>query len=100
MTSLDSMSPSNPGLLALAEMPVAPGVKAHSIIAVEGDGDPHTGNDGVVEYTSAHQDGVESEFIVRSPHSCQANPLTIEEVRRILLIHFAAPTASLKAERE
>ena len=26
-----------------------------------------------------------SEFIVRSGHSCQENPLTIEEVRRILL---------------
>jgi len=30
-------------------------------------------------------DYAESEFIVRSGHSCQGNPLTIEEVRRILL---------------
>jgi hypothetical protein len=30
-------------------------------------------------------DYAESEFIVRSFHSCQGNPLTIEEVRRILL---------------
>jgi len=41
--------------------------------------------DGVVQYTSAHVDYAESEFIVRSGHSCQCNPLTIEEVRRILL---------------
>ncbi len=88
-TSVDSMSPENPMLKVLAEMPVAPGVKAHSIIAVEGDGDPLTGDDGVVEYTSAHQEGVESEFIVRSGHSCQGHPLTIEEVRRILLRHLA-----------
>ena len=87
-TSLDSMSPSNPVMLALAEIPVAPGVKAHSIIAVKGEGDPTKGNDGVVEYTSAHLEGVESEFIVRSEHSCQGNPHTIEEVRRILLEHL------------
>jgi len=43
------------------------------------------GADGVVQYTSAHVDYAESEFIVRSGHSCQGNPLTIEEVRRILL---------------
>jgi pimeloyl-ACP methyl ester carboxylesterase len=89
-TSVDSMSSDNPVLMALAELPVVPGVKANSIIAVEGDGDYHTGNDGVVEYTSAHLEGVESEFIVRSGHSCQDNPLTIEEVRRILLKHLAA----------
>ena len=46
---------------------------------------PPNGADGVVKYTSAHVDYAESEFIVRSDHSCQGNPLTIEEVRRILL---------------
>jgi hypothetical protein len=35
-----------------------------------------------VKYTGAHVDYAESEFIVRSGHSCQGNPLTIEEVRR------------------
>ena len=60
----------------------------HSIIAVEGDGDPTLGDDGVVGYTSAHLDGMESEFIVRSGHSCQGHPFTIEEVRRILLEHL------------
>jgi pimeloyl-ACP methyl ester carboxylesterase len=89
-TSVDSMSSVNPVLMALAELPIVPGVTAHSIIAIEGDGDYHAGNDGVVEYTSAHLDGVESEFIVRSEHSCQGNPLTIEEVRRILLEHLAS----------
>ncbi len=87
-TSVDSMSPKNPFIKALSELPVASGVKAHSIIAVKGDKDPTTGNDGVVEYTSAHQDGVQSEFIVRSDHSCQGHPLVIEEVRRILLSHL------------
>jgi len=89
-TSVDGMSSENPVLIALAELPIAPGVTANSIIAVEGDGDYHKGNDGIVEYTSAHIEGVESEFIVRSEHSCQGSPLTIEEVRRILLEHLAA----------
>jgi hypothetical protein len=45
------------------------------------------GSDGVVEYKSAHVDGVESELVVRSGHSTQSDPRSIEEVRRILLAH-------------
>ena len=88
-TSLDSMSPRNPWLQALAELPVAPGIKAHSIIPVKGDGDPEEGSDGVVRYRSAHVQPVESEFVVRCRHSCQDRPAVIEEVRRILLEHLA-----------
>ena len=87
-TSLDSMSPKNPVQLALADIPLAPGVKGHSIIAVKGHGDYHQGKDGLVAYSSAHVDYVESEFIVRGPHSCQGMPPTIEEVRRILHEHL------------
>jgi pimeloyl-ACP methyl ester carboxylesterase len=87
-TSLDSMSPKNKGLLTLAALPVAPGIKSHSIIAVKGDGPIESGSDGVVKYSSAHIEGVESEFVVRSGHSCQDKPAVIEEVRRILLKHL------------
>ena len=87
-TSADGMSPDNPLLKALAAIPLAPGVKGHSIIAVKGDGDPKLGNDGVVEYSSAHLEGMESEFIVRSDHSSQLHPLAIDEVRRILVEHL------------
>jgi hypothetical protein len=93
-TSIDSMSPKNPFLLALADCPTAPGVKANSIIAVKGEGDYHQGKDGLVRYSSAHVDYAESEFIVRSPHSCQDKPATIEEVRRILHEHLASLPAS------
>ena len=79
------MSPNNKYLLALAEIPTAPGVTSHSIIAVQGKGDYHQGKDGLVAYSSAHVDYAASEFIVRSFHSCQDKPPTIEEVRRILL---------------
>jgi len=92
-TSLDGMSPENPLLQALVALPTAPGVSAHSIIAVKPGMDIETGNDGVVEYKSAHIDGVESEFIVRSAHSCQSHPFVIEEVRRILLKHIGIESA-------
>jgi hypothetical protein len=91
-TSVDNMSPDNPFIKKLAEIPVVPGVPYNSIIAVKGDGDPKEGNDGVVAYSSAHIEGAESEYIVRSSHSVQANPLAIEEVRRILLEHVGQST--------
>jgi len=88
-TSVDNMSPSNPFVRTLAAIPVVPGVATHSIIAVKGNGPPEQGNDGVVAYTSAHVDGVQSELVVRSSHSVQGNPHAIEEVRRILLLDAA-----------
>ena len=78
----------SPFVKTLASLPIAPGVEAHSIIAVQGDGPPEQGDDGVVKYTSAHIDGVDSELIVRDSHSTQATPATIEEVRRILYAHL------------
>jgi len=89
-TSVDNMTPGNPFIRTLVSLPVVPGVTAHSIIAVKGDGPVEEENDGVVDYASAHIEGVESELLVRSGHSCQSNPHTIAEVRRILLLHLAA----------
>ena len=86
-TAFDNMTPKNPFLTTLAGLPIAAGVDAHSIIAVEGDGPPERGADGVVKYESAFLDGVQSTLVVRSGHSCQGNPSTIEEVRRILREH-------------
>lgn len=86
-TATDNMSPRNPFIKGLQEIPVAPSIAAHSIISVEGTGPPENGDDGVVAYSSAHITSVESELVVRSPHSCQANPHTVEEVRRILRLH-------------
>ena len=87
-TSIDNMSPGNRFIKTLAKIPVNPKVTAHSIIAVDSDELLDQAGDGVVKYRSAHIKGVESELIVRSPHSgMQAAPATIEEVRRILLAH-------------
>jgi pimeloyl-ACP methyl ester carboxylesterase len=83
--STENMDPKSRFIQALDSIPIAPGVTAHSIIAVENPDDPkEEWNDGVVAYSSAHLDGVASELIVHSSHSTQSEPQTIEEVRRIL----------------
>ena len=87
-TSVDNMNPRHHFIRALQEISVAPGVHAHSIIAVPGTVPIEDGDDGVVKYTSAHIDGVESELVIRSSHSVQGHPLAVEEVRRILLLHL------------
>jgi pimeloyl-ACP methyl ester carboxylesterase len=83
-TSITNMNPSNRFIQALASMPIVDGVAAHSIIAVQGDGPPEDGADGIVMYKSAHIDGVASEKVVRSGHSTQGHPETIQEIKRIL----------------
>jgi pimeloyl-ACP methyl ester carboxylesterase len=91
-TSVENMSPGNPFLRALNDLPIDPRVKAHSIIAVQGVRPfrpPFVGkNDGVVAYESAHIDGVESEAVIDSSHSTQGHPDTTTEVRRILREHI------------
>ncbi|HYH40877.1 MAG TPA: hypothetical protein VD867_02745, partial [Burkholderiales bacterium] len=91
-TSIDNMAPDNRFVRTLADLPIDPRIKAHSIIPVNGAGPPDNLNDGVVTYKSAHIDGVASELIVRSSHSTQAVPETIEEVRRILREHLGVRT--------
>jgi pimeloyl-ACP methyl ester carboxylesterase len=85
--SIHGMNPGSPFLTALADVPLAPGVAGHSIIAVRGTGPLENGTDGVVRFESARLPGVESELIVRSGHSVQGHPETVLEVRRILLHH-------------
>jgi pimeloyl-ACP methyl ester carboxylesterase len=87
--SVSFMTPGSPGSTALAMIPIAPSVAAHSIIAVQGSSPFENGDDGVVTYRSAHIDGVQSEIVIRSEHSVQGNPQTVAEVRRILLLHLA-----------
>lgn len=87
-TAADNMTAGDPFLEGLAGITVADGVPYHSIIAVK-DSFPvvEEGDDGVVQYRSAHLYGAASELVVRSPHSTQSDPHTIQEVRRILHLH-------------
>ena len=86
-TSITNMTPGNPFIKSLGSIPIADGVVAHSIIAVDSDGPLEDAGDGVVKYSSAHIDGVASEKIVHSSHSVQGNPEAIQEVKRILIEH-------------
>ncbi len=91
-SSVDNMNPNHPFIRDLQSIPVAPHVHVHSIIPVRGSSPPEGQNDGVVEYSSAHTEEAESEYVVyRSSHSTQSHPETIQELRRILLEHLEAP---------
>jgi hypothetical protein len=94
-SAVDNMSPRHHFIRTLQTIRVASSVKVNSIIAVETKGPVEQGNDGVVEYSSAHIEPVESELVVRpSSHSTQGNPQTIEEVRRILRLHAGLQTGT------
>jgi hypothetical protein len=97
-SAVDNMSPRHHFIHALQDISVAPSVTVNSIIAVEGDGPVAEGDDGVVKYSSAHIEPVESELVVKSSHSTQGNPHTIEEVRRILRLHVGLKPATVPLE--
>ncbi|MFO1024159.1 MAG: alpha/beta hydrolase [Acetobacteraceae bacterium] len=90
--AVSGMSPGNPAIEALRATPVAPGIRAYSIIPTLQDGPLEDRNDGVVEYKSAHIPGVESELVIEhQSHSTQSNPLAVREVHRILVDQLARP---------
>lgn len=90
LNSIDNLSDQDPFVKAAAELPIAPGVRYHSII---GNHTPELSlalsSDGVVPYSSAHLAGAQSEMVVPSWHSVQETPEAIIEIRRILHQHLA-----------
>jgi len=104
-TAIDNMSPNHPFIKSISSIPVAPGVHAHSIIPVQGDGPLEEEADGVVKYSSAHIEPIDSERIIHhSSHSTQGDPRTVDEVRRILLLqareaHCSAPPADTSPQQ-
>lgn len=103
--SLDALDPDNRFLTTINNIPPAPGIPYHSIIADRGKGGnldktKPVSTDGLVPYWSSHIDGAQSELIVPSGHWSNQNPQAIAEVRRILLSHIGrkaepvAPSAS------
>jgi pimeloyl-ACP methyl ester carboxylesterase len=86
-SSNDELEWQNPLLLAMNELPIAPGVRCHTIVGRVGFGALEDSSDGVVPYASAHLDWAASELVVPTSHSCQDNPRIIGEIRRILYEH-------------
>ncbi len=87
VTSIQSLRPDAPVLLAMDKSPNKPGVVFHSIIGDRGKGDTPESSDGVVEYWSSHLDGAASELIVPTDHASYKDPKAIEELKRILRVH-------------
>lgn len=93
-TSVDSLAPDSPILPVLLEAPHGPWLKTHNIVGVLPDkgiiGSVAGGSDGIVAYSSAHLDDAASELKVEADHmDVHRHPLSILEVRRILLEHLA-----------
>jgi pimeloyl-ACP methyl ester carboxylesterase len=85
LDSVNALSPRQPTLRILAELPFAHPVQLHSIIGDRGRPGPlQQSSDGIVPYTSSHLDGVVSEKIVPAGHSAFRHPEAIQEIRRIL----------------
>lgn len=80
----------NPVIEAMSRLPVAPHVRAHSIIAnVRKNAPLREGTDLVVAYESAHIEEVVSEHIVPGNHFCLDRPHASAEIQRILHEHLA-----------
>ena len=88
ITGVGNLDPENDALKMLSQIPMSDKVKYHSVIGNLRKSGVPGGSDGVVPYTSSHLDRVESELVVKSGHSAQKEPLTIQEIRRILLEHL------------
>ena len=83
--SIDNLDERDPFVRAAADLPMAPGVRTHSIIARLDPGGPlEDTDDGLVPYRSAHLPQALSEKVIEGGHSVQETPAAILEIRRIL----------------
>ncbi|MFO0928280.1 MAG: hypothetical protein U0736_14780 [Gemmataceae bacterium] len=98
VTSIDLLDPDSPALQLIAHRPRPAAVRYHSVIGVTAKntllfervlgGGYCQPSDGVVPYTSARLEDVDSEVVVSADHyRVHHHPLAILEVRRILLTH-------------
>ena len=85
-SSLDSLTPRDPLVGALRDLPVHPGVGVHSVVGNRGRAGPlERSSDGVVAYTSSHLPRAESEVVVPAGHSgTLQRPETAAEISRVL----------------
>lgn len=88
MTSVQSLRPDSPIVLALKESPYRSGVVYHSIIGDQGiEGPLEESSDGIVDYWSSHQPGASSEVVVPTGHSTYVHENAKKEMKRILRVH-------------
>lgn len=83
-SSIEELQWGSPILAGLHDIPLAPTITAHSIIAVRADSAPRVRTDGLVSFESASLAGVASEKVIPTGHLCQDHPDVIAEIGRIL----------------
>jgi hypothetical protein len=95
-TSIDSLAPDSPILPVLYSAPSPPWVKYHNVVGVVEQSGVYrfsSQGDGVVPLDSARLAGASSEITVPADHmTIHSHPLSVLEVRRILLEHLAEVT--------
>jgi pimeloyl-ACP methyl ester carboxylesterase len=94
-SSVHTLSPRDPALHALADLPIE--VPFHSIIGQNHAGAFKTSSDGVVPYASSHLVGASSEIVVRSGHGVCEKPEAQREVIRILRLELNREKRSTEA---
>jgi hypothetical protein len=83
--SIHMLSPDHPMLRALASLPIADGIRYHTIIGDRGTREEPRFTDGIVPYASSSIPGAASERVIYGAgHDVYDNPLAISEVKRIL----------------
>ncbi|BBM84742.1 esterase/lipase family protein [Candidatus Uabimicrobium amorphum] len=87
MNSISSLSSKNPIFKAIEKMRID--IPYHSIIGNTAmDSEEEYWTDGVVAYQSSRMENAVSEKIVPYSHGCTSHPVTIQEVKRILKLHY------------
>ncbi|MGE6332576.1 esterase/lipase family protein [Stenotrophomonas sp. NPDC077659] len=85
MNSIQNLDKDDPFVRAVADLPMSPKVRYHSIIArASADGPLEKTDDGLVPYWSSHLPNAVSEKVIVSGHSVQEATPAIVELRRIL----------------
>ncbi len=85
LDSVHALSPEQPTLRILADLPMIEGLKVHSIIGDRGKPGPlEESGDGLVPYWSSHLDEADSELVVPFGHRVHEHPDAIAEIVRLL----------------
>jgi hypothetical protein len=90
-TGINGLAAGNPVLKGLDTLPIQ--APYHTIVGDRGRGDTPNSSDGVVAYWSSHLTGAKSEIIVPGPHGSFALPQTVSDLKRILRLQLASPSA-------
>ena len=85
LDSVHSLSPRQPTLKILADLPSSHSIATHSIIGNRGRRGPvEDSNDGLVAYWSSHLSYSDSELVVPANHYAFDHPEAVAEIKRIL----------------